>query len=194
MFTFEGADIHVTSNNFSSFGKVFFQQGELFDVVFTAPNSLHIGDPVTATIYHKSGALTFQTKVIGQIEERVLLIKPQRLQNQDERREHPRYFVNIPSTVNLPDNGEVTATIKDVSLGGVRLESDKHVEQGTEIDVVIDGDVQLEGRGIIRRVHLKNGVYQIGVEFIRTEELQRNLEEYLKRFEESQEEAAHTPQ
>lgn len=183
---FEGANILVSSTNYSNMGQIYFEQGELFDVVFPTAANLNIGDPVTATVYHQNGILTFQSTVIGTLEERVLLIKPHREANLSDRREYPRYSVELTATVNIPAKGEVTATVKDVSMGGVRIESDKYLEQGQEIDVTIDGENHIEGRGIIRRVQLKDGVFHFGVEFVHTDELKKNLEEYLKRIENTQ--------
>ncbi|MGZ4030623.1 MAG: PilZ domain-containing protein [Tumebacillaceae bacterium] len=185
MSIFEGANILVSSTNYSNMGQVFFEQGELFDVVFPTPANLSIGDPVTATVYHKSGILTFQTTVIGTLEERILLIKPHREANLSDRREFPRFDVELPATVSADDKGELAATIKDVSLGGLRFESDKYLEQGAEVEVTIDAAANIAGRGIIRRVQLRDGVFQFGVEFIQTEQLKQHLEDYLLRYEAS---------
>jgi c-di-GMP-binding flagellar brake protein YcgR len=185
MSIFEGSNILVSSTNYSNMGQVFFEQGELFDVVFPTAANLQIGDPVTATVYHKSGILTFQTTVIGTLEERILLIKPHREANLSDRREHPRFDVEIQGTVTADDKGELNAKIKDVSVGGLRFESDKYLEQGAEVEVTIDADANIGGRGIIRRVQLRDGVFQFGVEFIQTDELKQHMEDYLKRYEES---------
>jgi c-di-GMP-binding flagellar brake protein YcgR len=186
MSMFEGANILVSSTNYSNMGQIFFEQGELFDVVFPTPANLQIGDPVTATVYHQNGILTFQSTVIGTLDERVLLIKPHREANLSDRREHPRYPVELQGKISTPTKGDLSATIKDLSLGGVRFESDKYLEQGTEIDVQIDAEGEIAAKGIIRRVQLKNGIFEFGIEFVRTQDLQQNLEEYLKRIEESQ--------
>ena len=85
--------------------------------------------------------------------------------------------------MHAPTKGDVSAKILDVSLGGLRIESDKFIEQGTEISVSFDGSSHIDATGIIRRVQLKNGVFEFGIEFIRTTELQKSLEEYLERFE-----------
>jgi len=186
MSMFEGANILVSSTNYSNMGQIFFEQGELFDVVFPTAANLQIGDPVTATVYHKNGILTFQSTVIGTLEERILLIKPHREANLSDRREHPRYEVNLDGTVSSPAKGDLNAKILDVSLGGVRVESEKFLEQGTEISVSIDGDTHIDATGIVRRVQLKNGVFEFGIEFIHTPELKKSLEEYLDRFEATQ--------
>lgn len=186
MSMYEGANILVSSTNYSNMGQIYFEQGELFDVVFPSSANLNIGDPVTATVYHQNGILTFQSTVIGTLEERILLIKPSKGARLSNRREHRRYQVELTATVKTPTKGIVKATVKDLSLGGVLFESDKYMEEGQEIDVVIDETQNITGRGIIRRVQLKDGVFQFGIEFLRTEELQRNIEEYLKRYEESQ--------
>ncbi|HEU4964675.1 MAG TPA: PilZ domain-containing protein [Bacilli bacterium] len=180
---FEGANILVSSTNYSNMGQIYFEQGELFDVVFPTASNLNIGDPVTATVYHQNGILTFQSTVIGTLEDRVLLIKPHREAGLSDRREYPRYNVELTATVNIPTKGEVAATVKDVSLGGARFESDKYLEQGQEVDVLIDAENNIEGRGIIRRVQLKDGIFHFGIEFVQTDELRKNLEEYLKRIE-----------
>lgn len=181
MSIFEGANILVSSTNFSNMGQVYLEQGELFDVVFPADSNFTIGDPVTATIYHRNGILTFQSTVIGTIDDRILMIKPSRDTSLLNRRQHQRYDVNLPAKVKIED-GELAATVKDISAGGLRFQSDKYIEEGMEIDFTL-ATSNFTGKGIVRRVQLKEGVFEFGLEFVLTTELQRSLEQYLVRYE-----------
>ncbi|KEO83720.1 flagellar brake protein [Tumebacillus flagellatus] len=179
---FEGANILVSSTNYSNMGQVFLEQGELFDVVFPADSNFTIGDPVTATIYHRNGILTFQSTVIGTIDERILMIKPSRDTSLLNRRQHQRYDVNLPAKVKV-DKNELSATVMDISAGGLRFQSDKYIEEGMELDFTLGSQSHFTGKGIVRRVQLKEGVFEFGLEFVLTPDLQRNLEQYLIRYE-----------
>ncbi|PWK06645.1 PilZ domain-containing protein [Tumebacillus permanentifrigoris] len=182
MSIFEGANILVSSTNYSNMGQVYLEQGELFDVVFPADSNFTIGDPVTATIYHRNGILTFQSTVIGTIDDRILMIKPSRDTSLLNRRQHTRYDVNLPARVILDEENDLQATVKDISAGGLRFQSDKYIEEGLEVDFTL-GTSNFTGRGIVRRVQLREGVFEFGIEFVLTPELQRSLEQYLVRYE-----------
>ncbi|MBL0387854.1 PilZ domain-containing protein [Tumebacillus sp. ITR2] len=183
---FEGANILVSSTNYSNMGQVFLEQGELFDVVFPADSNFTIGDPVTATIYHRNGILTFQSTVIGTIDERILMIKPSRDTSLLNRRQHQRYDVNLPAKVKI-DQNELNATVMDISAGGLRFQSDKYIEEGMELDFTLGSASNFAGKGIVRRVQLKEGIFEFGLEFVLTPDLQRNLEQYLIRYEQLKE-------
>lgn len=182
MSLFEGSNILVSSTNYSYMGQIYLEEGELFDVVFPIPSQFKISDPITATIYHRNGILTFQSTVVGTIDDRILLVKPSRDTSLLNRREHPRYDLNLPGKVVISST-ELSTTIKDLSVTGLKFVSEQSFEEGTELNVTIDADLQLSLKCIVRRVVLREGLYSVGVEFVHKDKLSTNIQDYLKRYE-----------
>lgn len=65
-----------------------------------------------------------------------------------EKREHPRFFVNLDVSVELEGRPAVQGVAKDISLGGMFIVSDEPLDFGVKVHVVmrltgIEGNVRL---------------------------------------------------
>ena len=59
----------------------------------------------------------------------------------------------------------VNSIIYDISIGGIGIESSKMLEEGEEIQLVIDSDPPVKVKGIVRWCHKSGLRYHLGVEF-----------------------------
>ncbi len=55
----------------------------------------------------------------------------------DEKRSHPRVPLDAPVTCECKDAASFSAVSKDISIGGMFLESDAQVAFGTEVVIVV---------------------------------------------------------
>jgi len=187
MSLFEGSNILVSSSNFSLMGHIYLEEGDVFDVSFPSEANFQIGDEITATLYHRNGILTFQSAVIAAVaDNRVLLIKPSRDTTLLNRRRYERFDVEVPADIQMGDR-TFTATVLDLSIGGMRFTTDVLIEEGMEMHVQIKEDdlVMIQASGISRRVTVREGISVVGLEFHQVEGLHTRVEQYLRRYEQT---------
>ena len=106
----------------------------------------------------------------------------QKLTGGAERRQHPRIeTANVVNYVCVDEEGNEIAegfgTTRDLSLGGIKLETRQPVESPYILLLDIDlREQMLEIRGeVVHSKEVKPGVFHTGIRFVDTEEKQRDI-------------------
>jgi len=84
-----------------------------------------------------------------------------------ERRLHPRQEAEIAVTI-CKDDEKITATLIDISQGGIAIASERGLFRGTEVDITVDYIEDYTIHGTVRWVYLAQAdgktIYRIGIE------------------------------
>lgn len=87
-------------------------------------------------------------------------------------RTYIRHPTDIPVQIEVKSQSEQQRQIRNVSYGGLAFVSDTSIESGAHIQIYINVvDPPFEAEGIVTYCRQRQGHYQVGVEFIRRNDL-----------------------
>lgn len=134
-------------------GKISYVEGELFEIEFPQSDYYTSGDVVKVTIYTPEGMIFFDTSIIAQRPEGVILLFPSDIYSKIlKRRQFPRVEISISGVIYIiNDDGdgdqknqlELPVEIHDISQGGIGFSSVLPIAKESLLSIIIHLETHL---------------------------------------------------